>query len=104
MKFVVAGSDWDDGNRDKCEKHGVSSAEIEALFAGELMIFPDIAHSQSETRFPAIGRNREDRHIVVAFVLRQPSEGRLIRPISARCMHKREVEHYEKEIAKADKR
>ena len=26
------GFDWDDGNRDKCQKHGVSIGEIERLF------------------------------------------------------------------------
>jgi uncharacterized DUF497 family protein len=28
----ISGFDWDSGNRDKCQKHGVSIAEIEALF------------------------------------------------------------------------
>jgi hypothetical protein len=32
MKLRVSGFDWDDGNRTKCEKRGVSIAEIEALF------------------------------------------------------------------------
>jgi hypothetical protein len=33
MTLQVSGFDWDDGNRAKCQKHGVSIAEIEALFA-----------------------------------------------------------------------
>jgi uncharacterized DUF497 family protein len=32
MKFD--GFDWDSGNRAKCQKHGVSIAEIESLFLG----------------------------------------------------------------------
>jgi hypothetical protein len=32
MNFHVDGFDWDDGNRSKCQKHGMSIAEIEALF------------------------------------------------------------------------
>jgi len=34
MKLTVAGFDWVDGNHAKCQKHGVSIAEIEALFRG----------------------------------------------------------------------
>src|SRR5215469_7838098 len=34
---------WTEGNRSKCEKHGVSVATIEALFRGELMVLPDPA-------------------------------------------------------------
>ena len=34
----VAGFDWDDGNREKCRKHGVSLAEIEALFHGVVRV------------------------------------------------------------------
>jgi len=30
----VAGFDWDDGNHDKCQRHGVSIVEIETLFRG----------------------------------------------------------------------
>jgi uncharacterized DUF497 family protein len=32
MNLQAGGFDWDDGNRSKCEKHGVSIAEIETLF------------------------------------------------------------------------
>jgi len=32
MELRVSGFDWDEGNRGKCEKHGVAIAEIEALF------------------------------------------------------------------------
>jgi uncharacterized protein len=41
-----AGFEWDDANRQKCRKHGVSGAEIESLFSGVVFIAPDIAHSQ----------------------------------------------------------
>jgi uncharacterized DUF497 family protein len=53
---IVAGFDWDDGNREKCQKHGVMIAEIESVFAGTPAIGPDAAHSTAETRFLAIGR------------------------------------------------
>ncbi len=35
------GFDWDSGNRDKCQKHGVSIAEIEGLFAKPVLVLPD---------------------------------------------------------------
>ena len=41
----VDGFEWNEGNRFKCQKHGVPLAEIEALFRGELMVLPDPAHS-----------------------------------------------------------
>jgi hypothetical protein len=53
---IVAGFDWDEGNREKCQKHGVMIAEIESVFAGTPAIGPDAAHSTAETRFLAIGR------------------------------------------------
>jgi uncharacterized DUF497 family protein len=34
MADVPDGFDCDDGNREKCQKHGVAIAEIEAFFAG----------------------------------------------------------------------
>jgi uncharacterized DUF497 family protein len=54
----VAGFDWDAANRDKCERHGVTVAAIEALFRRPLAIVPDPAHSHAETRFKAIGQAR----------------------------------------------
>lgn len=51
----VAGFDWDEGNQAKCQKHGVTLAEIESVFTGMPSIGPDAAHSTVETRFLAIG-------------------------------------------------
>lgn len=94
----VHGFDWDDGNRDKCQKHGVAVETIEALFrATQLMLQPDVANSKAETRFRAIGKTAEGRSIFVVFTLRERDGQRLIRPISARFMHKKEVAAYEKE-------
>ena len=56
MKLVLAGFDWDEGNRGKCQKHGVSLDEIEDLFLGEPGVAPDLKHSAQETRFIAAGR------------------------------------------------
>ena len=45
MDLGVAGFDWDKGNRDKCQKHGVPLAAIEDLFHGPVAVFPDPAHA-----------------------------------------------------------
>ncbi len=96
---VVSGFDWDDGNRNKCCRHGVTQAEIESLFHHELRVFPDVRHSRNETRYFAVGRTNSGRYVFVAFTLRTHSGSRYIRPISARFMHLREVRHYEAEVA-----
>jgi uncharacterized DUF497 family protein len=103
----VAGFEWDQGNRDKCRKHGVSLAAIERLFAGPLLVFRDSAHSRVEERFKAIGMTDSGRGVLVVFTLREQSGAMFVRALSARYMHRKEVEHYEKaveEIAKAEKR
>ncbi len=100
----IAGFDWDDGNRSKCQKHGVSQAAIESVFRGSIAVLPDPLHSKSEERFKAIGKSNDDRWIFLVFALRTRRGKRLVRPISARFMHNKEVEHYEKETATLQKR
>ena len=104
MALGVAGFEWDKGNRDKCRQHGVSLETIENLFQRPLAVFPDPEHSGTEERFKAIGRTDDGSGVLIVFTLRRKEEDAFIRPISARYMHRKEVEHYEKEIAKADKR
>ncbi|WP_421761410.1 BrnT family toxin [Devosia sp.] len=88
--------DWDSGNIEKCRKHGVTRDEIEAMFAsGTAWSFPDVAHSQSEDRFIAVGRSRSGRPLFVIFTLRQADGVPLVRPVSARYMHAKEVKRYE---------
>jgi uncharacterized DUF497 family protein len=100
----VAGFDWDEGNRSKCWKHGVSPAAIEDLFRRPIAVLPDPVHSKSEERFKAIGRTGKGRGIFVVFTFRTRRGKRLIRPISARYMHKKEMDQYEKETASFQKR
>jgi uncharacterized protein len=94
MKY--SGFDWDEANRRKCQKHGVSVAEIENLFGGDVVILPDVDHSQAERRFRAIGRTSNGRPVFVVFTQRGRGEDMRIRPISARYMHRKEVSNYEK--------
>jgi uncharacterized DUF497 family protein len=95
MQIDIAGFDWDAGNRDKCRKHGVSAAEIEALLTSKPRIAPDLKHSGAERRLIAIGRTPTGRPLFVAFTLRSSAGQTLIRPLSARYMHAKEIESYE---------
>lgn len=94
-KATVSGFDWDDGNRAKCQNHGVTLAEIEDVFRHSHHLVPDVAHSTTETRYLAIGSGTGSRPIFVVFTLREMGEDIFIRPISARYMHRKEIENYE---------
>jgi len=61
------------------------------------MILPDQAHSLTESRLKAVGKTEAGRHVFLVFTIRERQGKRYIRPISARYMHKKEVEHYEEE-------
>lgn len=97
MNVSVEGFEWDDGNWPKCGKHGVSKREIEALFQASPDVYPDPAHSQTENRMLAIGATKAGRWVLVAFTLRTRQDKTFIRPISARYMHQKEVDHYERQ-------
>jgi len=92
-----SGFDWDAGNRSKCRKHGLSTGQIEKLFESPVAVLPDAVHSQREPRFRAIGRAANGRAVFVVFTMRQRAGVLLIRPISARYMHRKEIATYEKE-------
>jgi uncharacterized protein len=96
MDLRVGGFDWDDGNRSKCQKHGVSIAEIEAVFVSGPRVAPDPKHSADEDRLIAVGRTSTGRPVFVAFTMRAKDGRRLIRPVTARYMHAREIAAYEK--------
>ena len=93
------GFDWDDGNFEKCQKHGLSIAEIESLFRSRPLIGPDLKHSDEETRFQAIGRTATGRPMIVTFTWRVSATKRLIRPVSARYMHLKEIRAYEEAVS-----
>jgi uncharacterized DUF497 family protein len=101
ISMRVGGFDWDDGNRRKCQKHGVSLAEIQALFADGPRIAPDFEHSTQEDRFIAVGRTSAGRPLFAAFTIRTKNKRHLIRPVTARYMHGKEVKAYEKEESSA---
>ena len=104
MHRTVAGFVWDEGNREKCQKHGVSIAEIEGLFDRPHSIRVDVEHSLREERLKAIGKSSKGRYIFLVFTIRERNGDRFIRPISARYMHAREARRYEQERAELQKR
>lgn len=98
MTVAAEGFDWDDGNREKCQKHGLSIDEIEYVVSHtETLIVHDAKNSTTESRFIAIGRTQQGRYAFVAFTPRRREGRLLLRPISARYMHRKEVVKYEKE-------
>ena len=97
MRGPLAGFEWDHGNLVHCQKHGVSRAEIEDIFIRPVIILPDEGHSHSERRLRAIGHTGRGRAVFVVFTIRERVGRRYIRPVSARYMHREEIEAYEKE-------
>lgn len=93
----VYGFDWDEGNREKCKSHAISLEEIESVFNNQPNVMPDVKHITEEDRLFAVGVTKQGRHAFVVFTFRNGEDGILIRPISARYMHKKEIDHYEKQ-------
>src|SRR5437867_2306489 len=93
----LEGFGWDEGNsRKSVEKHDVSQAEAEQIFFNDsLLIVEGARHSVLEVRLHALGRTDTGRLLHVSFTLR--GDGRLIRVISARTMHRKERFRYEQE-------
>jgi uncharacterized DUF497 family protein len=94
MLEQVVGFDWDDANRGKCQRHGVSLVEIEALFASSPGVASDLGHSGGAERFVAVCRTGAGRPLFVAFTFRVKDGRRLIQPVSARYLHTKEVARY----------
>ena len=90
-----AGFDWDSGNLPKCLRHGVSLAEIEALFAGDVFVVKDTTVA-GERRTLAFGQGA-GRWIFCVFAWRGPR----IRSVSVRYMHEKEVRRYVEEVSRS---
>jgi uncharacterized DUF497 family protein len=97
MTLQFDGFDWDRGNRAKCQKHGLSIALIESLFARPLAIIPSVDDPREERRFCAVGKTGNGRRVFLVFTMRGEGDKRLVRPISARYMHRKEIKSYEEE-------
>jgi uncharacterized DUF497 family protein len=95
VALAYDGFDWDAGNRAKCQKHGLTVEEIETFLRNDPLIAPDLRHSLSEQRFLAVGRDSRGRGMFVVFTMRKRDGLTLLRPLSARYMHRKEIEGYE---------
>jgi uncharacterized protein len=93
MNMKIAGFDWDKGNWPKCGKHGVSREEIEQVLMRTPAVMPD--PHPDEPRMRAIGKTAAGRYVFLAFMLREVAGETKLRPISARYMHRKEIERYE---------
>lgn len=91
--------DWDDANWPKCAKHGVTQTEIEHALANRPLVLPDRNPPDTETRLNAVGLNQTGRHLFIVFTLRVRNGNEAIRPISARYMHTKEIESYERQTS-----
>ena len=96
----MSGFQWDKGNRAKCQKHGVAIETIEEIFLTGVIVLPDGGHSLNEKRYRAIGKGPDGRSVFVVFTVRDNE----VRPISARYMHQKEVDSYEKDYPNFSKR
>ncbi len=93
---AIVGFDWDAGNARKNEKHRVSMPEAEEVFFNRpLLLLVDQKHGQIEPRFHALGRTHSGRGLHLTVTLR--GGGTLIRVISARDMHRKERDIYERQ-------
>lgn len=90
--------EWDKANYEKnYHKHDVHYKEAEEVFINDdLVLVPDIRHSQNEERYYVFGKTNSHRKLTIAFTIRKHK----LRVIMARDMSKKERVWYEKEIKK----
>jgi len=62
---------------------------------GHPLVMPD--PYPDEPRWRAIGQTQQGRHVFLVFMLRKTDGLTRIRPISARYMHPKEVDHHERQ-------
>ena len=93
MKVEYDGFQWDEGNAAHCAKHGVTREEVEHVLAEMAFYVPDPFPNEPRSR--TAGKTNEGRYVFVVFMFREHENERLIRPISARYMHEKEIRAYE---------
>ncbi len=89
--------DWDTGNLTKCLKHGLTVDEIEYVLWRTDDVWDDPWNSADERRFRVIGQNEDGRYVFIVVTLRDYGTKTFVRPISARYMHLKEIERYERD-------
>ncbi|MBI2058709.1 MAG: BrnT family toxin [Nitrospirae bacterium] len=88
--------DWDEGNRMKNLKHGVTSEEIESIFRQEAYLFAGkiVDPTHAEWRGLVLGQTDSGRRLALIFTRRENK----LRPISCRPMRRNERRLYETSI------
>lgn len=91
--------EWDDANKSKIWlKHKISAEQCEEAFATEQIFSqPDELHSHKENRYILISKIKQPKFLFIVFTIRKNK----VRVISARNMHKKEQNFYEKEAGSA---
>ena len=91
--------EWDEANKNKIWlKHKVSTGECEEAFSTEYLFKqPDELHSHKESRHILISKTKKARFLFIVYTLRKNK----VRVVSARGMHKKEQDFYEKEARSA---
>lgn len=97
-RMKINGVEWDNGNWPKCGKHGLSQKSIEWVLKGRITIFDDPNSTDKEKRFRAIGKDDSGKYTFIVFCIRRTDDNVLMRPISARHMHEKEINYYEQQI------
>ena len=94
VKAKLVSFEWDRGNIEKnVIKHGVTQREAEEVFlSNDSYIQPDFKHSAHEKRNIILGKTTAGIQLFIVFTMRKNA----VRIISARRMHEKEVEKYEK--------
>jgi len=100
MTLKVSGFDWDAGNWPKCAKHGLSKREVEEVFESVPAVMAD--PHPDELRMRAIGKTKAGRYVFLVFMLRVFDGLTYIRPISARYMHRKEIDRYDQAKKQTD--
>jgi uncharacterized protein len=86
MLFSAAQFDWDAGNWPKCGRRGVSKSDVESAVQSARFAITD--PFEEERRLRVVGLAQNCRHVFVALTIRVKDQLSLVRPISARFMHR----------------
>ena len=85
--------EWDKGNAEKPQKHGVTLTETEEAFFDEnKAVFADWKHSTAEPRATLLGKTKRGRLLTITYTIRVKK----IRVITARPVNKREIPLYKR--------
>jgi len=74
----IAGFDWDNGNQEKCKKHGITMDEVESVFNNRPYVSSNLKHHSEEERYHAVGKTFNGRYAYVVFTFRNKPDGILI--------------------------